>query len=133
MNRFASLAAALVLVASAALAHAAPLAALETPAAMDGLASTTIHNQDGHGDGPVTTQGDGSDQDVIPRVKWMLAGIFVGGYALSMLYLLKRRLGGFPENPSWVAPITIMPSSQLPGDTDTHGPDDHGHATAPAH
>ena len=129
MNRFATLAAVLALVVLAAFSFAAPLAALETPAGVNGLSSTTIHNQDGHGAGPVTTQGQGSDQDVIPRVKWTLAGIFVGGYALSMLYLLKRRLGGFPENPSWVAPITIMPSKDLPGDTDTHG----HHAPVPGH
>ena len=133
MNRFATLAAVLAIIVLAALSFAAPLAALETPAGANAIASPTIHNQDGHGDGPVTTQGQASDQDVIPRVKWMLAGIFVGGYALSMLYLLKRRLGGFPENPGWVAPITIMPSSQLPGDTDPHAPDNHGHAVAPGH
>lgn len=125
MNRLATPAAVFVIFVFAAFAFAAPLAALESPAETDDLASPKIHNQDGHEPGPVTTQG--SDEDVIPRVVWMLAGVAASAVTLSVLYLLKRRVGGFPENPSWVAPITIMPSSQLPGDTDSH------HEPAPGH
>ena len=41
---------------------------------------------------------------------WSVAGVGAGALALTTLYLFKRRIGGFPSNPSWVAPITIMPS-----------------------
>lgn len=47
---------------------------------------------------------------VEPMLLWSLAGIGIGGVGLTVLYLLKRRVGGFPQNPDWVAPITIMQS-----------------------
>lgn len=65
---------------------------------------------------------------------WMVAGILAAATILGTLYLFKRRIGAFPRNPTWVAPIAIMKASDLPGDRDPHeatAPDDHGHA--PAH
>lgn len=62
---------------------------------------------------------------------WSIVSLAGGSALLGVLYLFKRKVGGFPENPSWVAPITIMPASQLPGDD---GAADHAHdAHAPAH
>ncbi len=67
--------------------------------------------------------------DVQEVTIWSLAGIAAGAVVLGVLYTLKRRVGGFPENPSWVAPITIMPASQLPSDDD----DPHGHGHGEGH
>ncbi len=64
--------------------------------------------------------------DVKEVTIWSIVSIAGGGVLLGVLYLFKRKIGAFPENPSWVAPITIMPASELPGDDD----DDHGHAVA---
>ena len=85
--------------------------------------------------------GSGSTWDEAKDVTiWSIAAIAGGGVVLGVLYLFKRRVGGFPENPGWVAPIRIMPASQLPGDDDA--PDGHGHGegheaheshAAPAH
>jgi hypothetical protein len=57
---------------------------------------------------------------------WASAAIAVAGLLLGILYLLKRKLGGFPEHPAWVAPITIMPSKNF-ADEGTFGdaPDPH--------
>lgn len=71
--------------------------------------------------------------DVKEVAIWSMVGIGAGVVVLGVLYLFKRKIGAFPENPSWVAPITIMPASQLPGD------DNQGHEAvaadghAPAH
>ncbi len=72
--------------------------------------------------------------DVLPVVLWSLAGVAIVAVSLGVLYLLKRQVGGFPENPDWVAPISIMRSRDLPADDgDGHG-GSHGHdAHAPAH
>ena len=56
----------------------------------------------------------GSQGDVRTVAIWTIVGTLLGGFALSILYLLKRRVGGFPRNPAWVAPITIMQSKDFP-------------------
>ena len=70
----------------------------------------------------------GAQSDVRTVAVWTIAGTLIGGLALAILYLLKRRLGGFPKNPAWVAPITIMQSKDFPGEgyygdtpADAHG------------
>ena len=98
-----------------------------------------------HGDEgeEVTTHGDSSSiiggpnwDDVKSVTIWSIVAIGGGCAVLGVLYMLKRKVGGFPENPDWVAPITIMPSSGLPQDDGAgHGhdaPDAHG-SHAPAH
>lgn len=57
-------------------------------------------------------QGANGGTDVWTVVTWTLAAIVGSGLVLGVLYLLKRRVGGFPENPTWVAPITIMPAGE---------------------
>jgi hypothetical protein len=57
-----------------------------------------------------TAPSDDEGRPVEPMLLWSLAGIGASGVVLTVLYLLKRRVGGFPENPDWVAPITIMQS-----------------------
>ena len=56
-----------------------------------------------------------------------MVGVAGGSAVLGVLYLLKRKVGGFPEHPSWVAPISVMPAGELPSEGDPHGAtDDHG-------
>ncbi|MCK9520297.1 MAG: hypothetical protein M0R74_14925 [Dehalococcoidia bacterium] len=75
-------------------------------ATLDGPASTlAAHFQEGNG---------GNGVDVVPGVIWTLVGVTIGGIVLATFYMLKRRVGGFPENPSWVAPISIEKSETFP-------------------
>src|SRR5674476_424864 len=67
------------------------------------------------------SQVGGSERAVEPMLIWMAAGVAVSAVLLGALYLFKRRIGAFPKNPTWTAPITIMRSSDLPGDGDPHG------------
>jgi hypothetical protein len=53
------------------------------------------------------------DGRVAPRVLWTFAGVAAGALIAGVFYLMKRRVGGFPRNPSWIAPITIMPSKDF--------------------
>lgn len=101
-----TLALAAVLSATAAFAaEPAPLPAVGTFVAQD------------HG-GDATAQGEGSTIDVVPPLLWAVAGVAGGAIVMAGLYLLKRRLGGFPANPDWVAPITIMESRTFPKEGD---------------
>ena len=95
-------------------------------------ASAQEHGEEeaAHGDGSSLIGGPDWD-DVRSVTLWSLASIAGGCAALGVLYLFKRKVGGFPENPSWVAPISIMPSSGLPQDGDT--PHDAHSSHAPAH
>lgn len=68
---------------------------------------------------------DDEGRPVEPMLLWSLAGIGIGGVALTVLYLLKRRVGGFPENPDWVAPITIMKSQDNATEETFGGVSDH--------
>jgi hypothetical protein len=52
----------------------------------------------------------------VDRLVWMFVGIVASGILLAAFYAFKRRLGGFPSSPAWVAPITIVPSSTFPDD-----------------
>jgi hypothetical protein len=72
--------------------------------------------------------------DVKDVAVWSMVGVAGGCALLGVLYLLKRKVGGFPEHPSWVAPISIMPAGELPSEDDPHGnPDGHGASHAAAH
>ncbi|HEY4670197.1 MAG TPA: hypothetical protein VIH05_10525 [Tepidiformaceae bacterium] len=61
---------------------------------------------------------------------WAIIGIAVMAGVGGVLYRVKRKIGGFPENPSWVAPITVMPSRELPdeGDFGDQVPSGQAHA-----
>ena len=74
------------------------------------------------------TEGSGaanSDDGSIDRALWALLGVGIGAAAGGGLYLLKRALGGFPKNPAWTAPISIMRSKD--------SPESYGEAPADAH
>ncbi|WP_322795641.1 hypothetical protein [Tepidiforma sp.] len=106
------------------------LAVLLSPAAALGSAGTASAD-DGHGTAEGLVQ---AATDVLPAVTWSLLAAGVFCLVLGILYLLKRQVGGFPENPSWVAPISIMRSRDLPAEDDSH--DGHGGRDshhAPAH
>jgi hypothetical protein len=82
----------------------------------------------------VVAQVAGGNNNVLPVVLGTLAFIALFSVALGVLYLLKRQVGGFPEHPEWVAPITIMRSRDLPGDDGEHGHNGHnGHGGHDAH
>ena len=74
---------------------------------------------------PQQTTTDDEGRPVEPMLLWSLAGIGISGVALTVLYLLKRRVGGFPENPEWVAPITIMQSKDNATEETFGGVSDH--------
>lgn len=75
-------------------------------------------------DGPVVaTLGDEHDSseagaDLATPVLWTIVGILFGAVALTILYAVKLLAGGFPKNPSWVAPISIERSSTFPDEND---------------
>ena len=84
-----------------ALAASAPLPALEAPPDVDAS--------------PAAGQATEADRDVTPAVIWALVGIGLFSGALGVLYLLKREMGGFDPRPgAWTAPISVMPSNELP-------------------
>jgi len=60
---------------------------------------------------------------------WSILAIAGTAGFLAVFYMVKKRLGGFPENPSWVAPITVMPSRELPdeGDFGDQAPPEQAH------
>jgi len=105
------------------------------------LASAPTAFAQEHGDGESEAHGGssfigGPDWDDAKEVTmWSLVAIGGGSVILGALYLFKRKIGGFPEHPSWVAPISIMRASDLPGDDGAghnDGHDPHG-SHAPAH
>lgn len=67
-------------------------------------------------EGGSTTE-TGAERDVDRPLFWSIVGIAAGAVVMAGLYLLKRAVGGFPKNPSWVAPISIEPSSTFLDDT----------------
>jgi hypothetical protein len=60
-------------------------------------------------------------------VLWSTAALAALLIVLTALYMLKRRVGAFPENPDWVAPIQVLYAKDAPdeghfGDVDpAHG------------
>ena len=76
----------------------------------------------GNGAGHLGGQGMASAQeparaeqgDVVPVALWTFLSVVGAGLAGGVLYLFKRRIGAFPRNPAWVAPITIMRSADAP-------------------
>lgn len=74
------------------------------------------------------TQLSPEDIDTTAAAIWSAIGIAIGCVILGVLYLFKKQIGGFPEDPEWVAPISIMLSSELPSDEpvdDAHAPAHH--------
>ncbi len=96
------------------------------------LAGTALAD-DGHGTPDPMVQSGGTTIDVLPVILWSLAGVAVFAVFLGVLYLLKRQVGGFPEHPDWVAPISVMRSRDLPADDDTGHGDAHGHGAHGGH
>jgi hypothetical protein len=95
------------------LATAAPAAASSTPGGVSRPAADDVVEAETH--------------DVVPVATWTFAGILAGAVVLGTLYLFKRRIGAFPKNPSWVAPITILPSNENAESFGDAPAGDHGH------
>jgi hypothetical protein len=74
-------------------------------------------------------ESQGGPQDV-EKVVWTVVGVALTSLVLGISYLFKRRIGAFPKNPTWVAPISVMPAGDLP-DEAAAGHEAGGHA--PAH
>jgi hypothetical protein len=73
-------------------------------------------------------ESQGGQQDV-EKVVWTVVGVAITALVLGILYLFKRRIGAFPRNPSWVAPISVMPAGELPDEADA-GHEAAGHVSA---
>jgi hypothetical protein len=52
------------------------------------------------------------EREVEPGLLWTLVGVTALSVVGGSLYLFKRRIGAFPRNPDWVAPISVMPAGQ---------------------
>ena len=117
----------------------AVLSALPLFAAAPAFAQEGGEGEAEEGHGSILDALGGPNWDSAKEVTiWSIAGVGVFATVLGVLYLFKRTVGGFPEHPTWVAPISIMRSSDLPQDTADSGHEDHmgqdahsGHA--PAH
>lgn len=69
---------------------------------------------------PALEVGYGPGKSVEPVIIWTAVGVAIISVVGGTFYLLKRQVGAFPANPEWVAPISIIRSRDLPGDTDPH-------------
>lgn len=111
---------ALATVAPAAAAAAQPAQPLPAVAAQD----TGSHGASAES----TSSGLSANTD---RILWSLLAIALAVPLGGIFYLLKRRLGAFPEQPEWVAPISVMRSRDLPDERTYQGSDaaagSHGH------
>lgn len=97
------------------------------------MPATMAFAQEHGGEAPASSK-SAQWSDVKEVALWSIAGVAGGAVVLGVLYTFKRRIGGFPANPSWVAPITIMPSRDLPGDDNQGHEAGAGHDShAPAH
>ena len=63
---------------------------------------------------PAAEPSAGAQGDVVPVALWTFLAVMGAGVVGGVLYLFKRRIGAFPRNPAWVAPITIMRSADAP-------------------
>jgi len=81
-------------------------------------APIVLQQEGGHSSGENTAstqaQNGGGGINIVKVSIWTVVGIAIGGLVLAIFYMLKRRLGGFPEDAAWVAPITIMESKDFP-------------------
>lgn len=76
--------------------------------------------------GLVMQQQAAPSHDVVPTVIWAIVAVLIAALVGGIMYAFKRQVGGFPKNPSWVAPISIMLSRDLPDETrDAHGAAGH--------
>jgi len=110
-----------------ALAAVAPAAAAAQPAPP--LPAVAAQDTGSHGaSAESTSSGLSANTD---RILWSLLAIALAVPLGGIFYLLKKRLGAFPEQPEWVAPISVMRSRDLPDERTYQGSDaaagSHGH------
>lgn len=106
---------------------ALPAAAVAREAAAPHAAHITAQQEGQGGDeAPSGEHRDGLNDVVI----WTIAALGIFAAVMGTFYFFKRQVGGFPEHPSWVAPITIMRSEEFPdeGDFGDQVPSQQAHA-----
>ena len=103
--RFALLATLIV----AAFLAVAPVAAMEPFGA-----EAALHGRGGFGQEGTPAADSGTE--IEPVAIWTFAVIMMLGGVGGMLYLFKKRMGGFPAHPTWKAPITVMRSKDFADD-----------------
>lgn len=79
---------------------------------IDSVAPLLMADEGGH-----ATEPGSATSDVDAALFWSIVGIVAGVIVMAGLYLVKRAVGGFPRNPSWVAPISVERSSTFLDDT----------------
>lgn len=130
MNMFARFLLAAVLGAAVFGGAASALAAGQMPLAPTVAAGANQEGEGGEEEGPhaaATPQGESQDTE---KVVWTLSGIGAAAILFGVFYLFKRRVGAFPANPSWVAPITILRAGDLPDEGDFGPTEAHDHGAA---
>jgi hypothetical protein len=55
---------------------------------------------------------DDDERAVEPPILWTVVGVAGVAVVGGSLYLFKRRVGAFPKDPDWVAPISLMPAGE---------------------
>ena len=89
--------------------------------------------------GYVTQQQPTSTHDIVPMAIWAIVAVLVACLVGGIMYAFKRQIGAYPKHPTWVAPISIMLSRDLPGDDESHEAhsdsthDITAHGAAPTH
>lgn len=96
-------------------AIACPIGASAVAETLAGPAPHALQAQEGGGGSPF---GDAPGSGWSAVVIWSLVSVLIFSAVMGVFYFLKRQLGGFPDNPSWVAPITIMASEDFPDEGD---------------
>lgn len=122
-----SLAAILLLVFLLAASVSPAVAGSDDRAGAGGVGWSIDAQEEGHGEeeaGATSERRDGLGSVVV----WSLVSLGIFALVLGAFYFFKRQVGGFPENPEWVAPITIMASKDFAdeGDFGDAGPTAHG-------
>jgi hypothetical protein len=107
------------------------LSTMAVPAVASAIADDSVGNT-AH---VVAAQEEGPSEDSPGEpwgevVIWSIVALGIFAAIGGALHYFKRQVGGFPENPGWVAPITIMQSKDFPdeGDFGDQVPSHQAHA-----
>lgn len=119
-----------LVVAALALATAAPAPVAAASADLSQTASVAAAQETG-GHGETRDGGASGISANTERILWSVLAVALAVPIGGVFYLLKKRLRAFPENPEWVAPISVMRSRDLPDERTYEGSEaagpGHGH------
>jgi hypothetical protein len=68
-----------------------------------------------------------SSGDTTTPIIWAVIGVATASLIGGTLYLLKREVGGFPADPDWVAPISVMRSSDSAEESEDYAAPENNH------